>query len=360
MDSRIPVTLLTGFLGAGKTTLLNSFLAATSAERIAVIVNEFGEAGLDHDLMETSSDDVTLMQSGCLCCTVRGELADTIETLFRRCEAGDFDFDRIVIETTGLADPGPILQTLLVERFLAERTRMDGVVTVVDAANGPKTLDEQFEAVSQIAMADLLVLSKADLVGAAQIESFEKRLRGLNPTAHVHHAVRGEGLTGKLWGLSGLSKEAAPVDVLSWTSRRNASAVPVDDPFANLSGLIASPSISEGHSRHDARIETASIILDEPLADAVFDTWLNTLTAQRGPNLLRVKGVVFLESIDLPFVFHGVQTIFDPPVPVKDWPSDDRRSRIVVIARDIPRAELKRSLNMLCAKPSLPEESYTL
>ncbi|WP_205669564.1 CobW family GTP-binding protein, partial [Aliiroseovarius marinus] len=235
------------------------------------------------------------------------------------------------------------------------------VVTVVDAANGPKTLDDQFEAVSQVAMADLLVLSKADLVAPERVVMFEERLRALNSTARILHALRGEGVAGKLWGLSGLRKGAARDDVLSWTTGRDAPAAPVHvmsgntaaasvaDPFANLSGLAASPSTPMSHSRHDARIETASIILDAPLTDQVFDDWLNTLTAKRGPNLLRVKGVVFLKGIDAPFVFHGVQNIFDPPLPVKDWPSDDRRSRIVVIARDIPRAELEHSLNMLRA-----------
>lgn len=346
-DSRVPVTLLTGFLGAGKTTLLNALLSDASSGRIAVIVNEFGEAGLDHDLMETSSDDVTLMQSGCLCCTVRGELADTVAGLFKRRESGEFDFDRVVIETTGLADPGPILQTLLVERFLAQRTRMDGVVTVVDAANGPKTLDDQFEAVSQVAMADLLVLSKADLVWPEKVVMLEERLRSLNPTAKIVHAVRGAGLSGTLWGLSGLRKGVAHRDVLPWTTGRKAPAPPAADPFANLSGLASPVSTPATLSRHDARIDSASIILDHPLSDKAFDDWLNGLVARRGNNLLRVKGVVFLEGIDMPFVFHGVQNIFDPPIPVKDWPHDDRQSRIVIIARDIPRAELEQSFDML-------------
>ena len=343
MDSRMPVTLLTGFLGAGKTTLLNAILSDASAGRIAVIVNEFGEAGLDHDLMETSTDDVVLMQSGCLCCTVRGELADTVSDLFRRRENGDFDFDRIVIETTGLADPAPILQTLLVERYLAQRTRMDGIVTVVDAAKGPQTLDDQFEAVSQVAMADLLVLSKADLVAPEQTMMLEERLRGLNATARIVHSVKGAGLSGKLWGLSGMRKGAIPTDVMTWTTGRK----PTVDPLANLSGFAAPAPAQATLSNHDARIESASIILDDPITSEVFDNWLNTLVMLRGTDLLRVKGIVFLEDIETPFVFHGVQNIFDPPLPVKNWPHDDTRSRIVVIARDLSQFELQRSFDML-------------
>lgn len=346
-DTRMPVTLLTGFLGAGKTTLLNAVLADSAAGRIAVVVNEFGETGLDHDLIESVGEEIVLMQSGCLCCTVRGDLARTMEGLLSRREAGALSFDRVVIETTGLADPGPILQTLLVDPLLASRARMDGVVTVVDAVNGPATLDAQFEAVSQVAMADLVVLSKTDLMQAKKVAAFEARLQTINPGIRILRAVRGDGVPGRVWGLSGLRKDAASADVLAWTR----APEPASDPLANLSGMAERRPATMAPSPHDTRIATASIILNEPIPNAAFDLWLDTLIALRGPDILRVKGIVFLEDIDTPFVFHGVQHIFDPPVPLRDWPGGDRRSRIVIIARDIPRPELLRSLDMLRARP---------
>lgn len=345
MDQRVPVTLLTGFLGAGKTTLLNAVLSDASAGRVAVIVNEFGEAGLDHDLIETSEDEVVLMQSGCVCCSVRGELVQTVAGLLARRMNGEFDFERIVIETTGLADPGPVLQTMQADPTLAKNIRCDGVVTVVDAANGDRTLDGQFEAVSQVALADLIVLSKTDLVGPEQFVQFEERLRGLNPRVRIVHAVRGAGIAQKIWGLSAMRAEASHKTVLDWTTGKGNKATGLD----NLSGFApVTPRTGPAFGlSHDQRISSVSIELDEPLEDKVFDTWLDTLVRRRSQNILRIKGLVFLKGIELPFVFHGVQSVFDTPVQLKEWPKEDRKSRIVVIGRDLSESKIRRSFKML-------------
>ncbi len=350
LDPRVPVTLLTGFLGAGKTTVLNAVLADDTTERVAVIMNEFGDVGLDHDLIEESTEEIVLMQSGCLCCTVRGDLSKTVTGLFIKKWDGDIDFDRIVIETTGLAEPAPIAQTLLVDPMLARNTRLDGIVTVADAANGTATLDSQFEAVSQAAMADLIILSKTDLVTPDKLAAFEDRLLGLNPGVRIKHAIRGENVAKDMWGLSAMRPAAKPNDVLSWTlGETKPTEDGASDPFGNLSGFGASATPAAPLPVHDARIGSASIVLDEPLSEETFDLWLDTLVGLRGPDILRVKGIVFLEGIDKPFVFHGVQHVFDPPVQLAEWPSDDRQSRIVVIARDLTRPELQHSFEMLRA-----------
>ena len=346
-DPRLPVTLLTGFLGAGKSTLLNKILSQPGTEKIAVIVNEFGEVGLDHDLIEATEEEVVLMSSGCLCCSIRDDLSKTLADLIERRSAGELAFDRVVIETTGLADPAPIRQTLLVDYYLAKSTVMDGVVTLVDATNGQATLDAQFEAVSQTATADLLLISKTDLATAKDINALTDRLEVLNPTAKVLKVAEITKAPERLWGLSALRQNADATQALSWVMRPEASPTTID-PFGNLSGL-AIPKPKQVFSPHDARIESVSITLDEPLEDAVFDRWLDTLVALKGPDLLRVKGIVFLKGIEKPFVFHGVQHIFDRPEPLRNWPDGDTTSRIVVIARDMTNPELQRSLDMLRA-----------
>jgi G3E family GTPase len=349
-DARFPVTLLTGFLGAGKTTLLNAILSDTTGPRIAIIVNEFGEAGLDHDLIEAVDEDIVLMQSGCLCCSIRGDLSRTLQDLAARRQQGRLTFDRIVIETTGLADPAPILQTFLLETYVAKNFRIDGVVTVVDAATGPDTLDRQFEAVSQIAMADLLVLSKTDLVSESTWGALKTRLRSLNPTADILQADRGVVPTAALWNLSGMRPQGTSDQAMAWlTPTVSSSARDSSDPLENLSGFAPSATPLAPVSQHDARIGSASIVLNDPICADAFDRWLDTLIMLRGPNILRVKGIVHLIGIETPFVFHGVQHLFDPPVPLSDWQGTNQQSRIVVIARDMTSAELVYSLDMLRA-----------
>jgi G3E family GTPase len=329
--THLPVTILTGFLGAGKTTLLNALLTQQTDQKLAVIVNEFGDVGLDDALIVAGSEEVVLMPSGCLCCTLREDLSTTLCDLLARRAQGALEFDRLLIETTGLAEPAPILQTLLRDRRLAQQVALDGVVTLADAQHGPQTLDQHFEAVSQVALADLVVISKADLVTPKALSAFQDRLRGLNPTARIVQSVSGTGIGDHLWGQHALRPGTMPDDVLAWTTPKAAPNA-LFDTFTPA---------------HTDRIASASITLDTPIDDAVFDRWLDVLIALRGSDILRVKGVVFLKGMQDPFVFHGVQHTFDPPIPVPDWPTEDRRSRIVVIARNMTQNELDHSLNML-------------
>ncbi|SFQ61107.1 GTPase, G3E family [Roseivivax halotolerans] len=350
-DDRVPVTLLTGFLGAGKTTLLNNLIRDPEAGRIAVIMNEFGDVGLDHDLIEEATEETVLMQSGCICCSIRSDLANTMRSLMAKRKRGDLAFDRVVIETTGIADPGPILHTLVVDDLTAPFYRMDGVVTLADAALGPRTLDTQFEAVHQVAMADLMVVTKTDLVTPREVAQFEARLEGINATARRIHSERGRIAPGALFGLSALRPSVTTDDISEWLGVEPSKP----DPLSGLSGLTptgAKPAPlplqqTGGHAHHDHRIASASIEVEEPIPASIFDFWLDTLIALKGPDILRIKGILHVEGLDLPFVFHGVQHIFDAPVQVRSWSGTDTTSRVVVIARDTDAKGLKASLDTL-------------
>lgn len=356
-DDRLPVTLLTGFLGAGKTTLLNHLICDPDAGRIAVIMNEFGDVGLDHDLIEEATEETILLQSGCLCCALLGDLAKTLGALEERRKAGEVDFDRVVIETSGIADPAPIIHTLAADRLLAQSFRLDGVVTLADAATGMGTLDRQFEAVQQVAMADVLILSKTDLADAVTLARFETRLAGINAGATRIHAQHGRVPLRTLFGLSAMRLGADTSEIDAWLGLMEQTAQA--DPLAKLSGLKKPfdtpapfrPAVPIHQGWHDQRIVTASIEVTKPIPAEVFDLWLDTLIAFKGPNVLRMKGILHVEGVQYPFVFHGVQHIFDAPVPFKAWSGGDTTSRIVVIARDMEEAELKASLGMLLLTP---------
>jgi G3E family GTPase len=369
MMSRIPLTLITGYLGAGKTTLLNALLRDASAGRIAVVVNEFGDVGLDHDLIVETTEETVLLSSGCMCCTVRGDLVQALEGLFEKRSAGKLDFDRIVIETTGLADPAPILHTLIVTPGLGAALRMDGVVTVCDAAHGPATLDAGFESVQQVAMADVLVLSKTDLVTPSQAERFRARLAALAPGARIVTATRGVVPLAELFGHGAPDMNGALPEAEAWV---NASAYalsslplpPLAKPVAPLAsgpthglfGLAPAPMQSlmaaiGPAARHDDRISSVSMVFDEPIHPMMLDIWMETLIAARGPDILRLKAVIWADGFDTLFVIHGVQHIIDPPIRLARWTGEDRKSRVVIIGRDLPREALLDSLEVLKTRP---------
>lgn len=344
----LPVTLLTGYLGAGKTTLLNHLLRDPDAGRIAVVMNEFGDVGLDHDLVRETTEDMVLLQSGCVCCSVRGDLVQGMVDLASRRAKGELTFDRVVIETTGLADPGPIVQTLALDRELEQAFHLDGVVTVVDCANGARTLDAEFEAVAQVAMADRLILTKGDLVLPAERAVLERRLRKLNPGARQVLADHGAVPLPELFGIGSRK--------LEWVNATAYAAPVVAQPKgAQDYGLFGfgKPKVTlpTGPGHHDGRISSVSITIDQPVPAEVFDFWLDGLIARRGRDVLRIKGIVFIEGLEKPFAIHGVQHVFHPPEPLDNWPATDQTTRIVVIGRDMPRDELMGSLEILKLRP---------
>lgn len=351
----IPVTLLTGFLGSGKTTMLNALLRNPGMDRAAVMINEFGAIGLDHDLIETSSEATVLMRSGCLCCEVRGDLARALVTLRDRRDAGEIAFDRVVIETTGIADPGPIVQTLVMDGELSCDFALDGVLTTADAATGAAVLDRYFEAVQQIAMADRVIVTKADLVTPTQLAAYEKRLAAINPGAPRERAAHGVIDPKRLFGVSP-RQDSTPAQALSWVA-----AAPPKASLPPLSGLGTSdpwghglPACSQA-GRHDDRISAQSIEIADPISPIVFDLWLESLMNSAAAEILRLKGVVHVEGMAHPFALHGVQHIFHPPVPLTHWPEGDRTTRIVVIGRDLPPGYLAESLAFLRARPETVE-----
>ena len=339
--SRTPVTLLTGFLGSGKTTVLNHILKQPEMPATAVIVNEFGEIGIDHLLVEKATDDVVLMSSGCLCCTVRGDIVDTLTNLFvDRAKGRIPGFERVVIETTGLADPAPILHALMTDPIIGERYMIDGVVTTVDAVNGGDTLDRQPEALKQAAVADRLLLTKGDLADDATRTALEARLKALNPTAKLLAVAQGAVDPKFLFGLGLFDPETKSVDVQRWL-REEVFAEAHEDAHDGHGHHHEHPDVN----RHDESIRAFCITRDKPISWTAFSGWLDALASMRGADLLRVKAIVAIEDRPgQPVVLHGVQHLFHPPVLLPEWPSEDHRTRIVFITRDLPQEQIEKSL----------------
>lgn len=319
-----PVTLLTGFLGSGKTTLLQRLLTDPDMARAAVLINEFGQVGLDHDLLDRIDDNVILMKSGCICCTVRGEVADALMNLHGMRDRGEVDFDRVVIETTGLADPYPVLQTLRAHPVLRSHFSAGGVLTTVDSINANNHIAHRAEAVRQIAAADRIILTKTDLAAAADVDALRSALRRVNPTAMV------------------VISDAPTVQI-------------VGDLKAGLTAELPETISNHDHRGHhhhhahslneDLGVVTFSLTVDQSVDWTKFGIWLTLLLHRYGDHIFRVKGILAIEGETNPVAIHGVQHLVHAPVHMTHWPKGPRQSRLVFILEDLDPDLIRKSFS---------------
>lgn len=328
----IPVNVITGFLGSGKTTLLQRLLASPKMARTVVLINEFGEVGLDHLLVRPLDESMVLLQSGCICCTIRDDLNAALRDIMSRRDRGDMpEFDRIVIETTGLADPAPILYTLFSEPVLRHHFRLGNVVTTIDAVNAQRHIDDNPESVKQIAVADHLVITKTDIAKPPEARVTRRLLEQLNPAARVVDA----------------RQDAMDADSLLTSDPYD----PASKSEAVQGWLQAEARRGGGHdshhrpkSRHNDKISSFSLSFDEALDWTVFGIWLTMLLNRHGADILRVKGILNVAGAATPVVINGVQHLVHPPAHLDAWPTQDRRSHIVFITRGMKQERLQRSL----------------
>ncbi|OBZ95434.1 ATP-binding protein [Pararhizobium polonicum] len=372
----VPVSILTGFLGAGKTSLLNRLLKDPDLTDTAVIINEFGDVSLDHLLVEASSDGIIELSDGCLCCTVRGELVDTLADLMDRMQTGKIKpLKRVIIETTGLADPAPVLQSVMGNPVIAQSYRLDGVVTVVDAVNGLSTLDNHEEAVKQVAMADRLVISKISLATPDAVLSLKARLRDLNPRAAMIDGDLPEAGKAETFHCGLYDPATKIADVGRWL--QDEAAADHDhhhdhdghdhDPDHHRDpdhhhdhGHCGHDHHAHGHHHHDenrhgADIRSFSIVHDRPIDPMALEMFIDLLRSAHGEKLLRMKAIVSMsDKPDRPLILHGVQTVFHAPQRLAAWPDpSDRRTRMVLITKDLPEAFVRDLFDAFTGKPGI-------
>ncbi|MGL3214886.1 CobW family GTP-binding protein [Bradyrhizobium sp. BR 1433] len=341
---QIPVTVLTGFLGSGKTTVLNHLLRQPELGGIVAIINEFGEVALDHLLVESSEDRLALLDNGCICCSVREDLIETLADLASRRADGTIPpFHRVLVETTGLADPVPVLHTLMTASDIVGRYRIDGVVATVDAVNGAHSLAAHGEAVRQIAVADRLLVTKTDLAAEDTLARLDAQLAAINPVATRTKVRNGIVDPAKVLDAGLFDPAARSADVVRWFDlAAQAANTPHHHGDHHCDGEACS---HHSHHAHDTGVSSYSLIIDEPIQREAFARWLDYVAALRGEDLLRFKAIVHVaEQPDAPMVVHGVQHVFHPPIALADWPSADRRSRLVFIVRGIPRQIIENTL----------------
>ncbi|ACE93032.1 cobalamin biosynthesis CobW-like protein [Rhizobium phaseoli] len=373
LNDRIPVTILTGFLGAGKSTLLNRILKDPAMKDAAVIINEFGDVGIDHLLVESSGDSIIELSDGCLCCTVRGELVDTLANLMDAVQTGRVKpVKRVVIETTGLADPAPVMQAIMGNPVIAANFALDGVVTVVDAVNGLQTLDNHEEARKQAAVADRLIISKTSMAGATS--GLELRLRALNPRAAMMDADSADAGSAAVL-VNGLYDPATKIaDVGRWLRDEDAHEAHHSHDHTRDHGHHHDHTGDHHHdhhghahqhahdvNRHDASIRSFSIIEEKPIDPMALEMFIDLLRSAHGEKLLRMKAIVSVsDRPDRPLVLHGVQSIFHPPERLAAWPDpSDRRTRMVLITRDLPEAFVKDLFDAFLGKPRIDTPDRT-
>ncbi|MES2979276.1 MAG: GTP-binding protein [Pseudomonadota bacterium] len=331
LAGKIPVTLITGFLGSGKTTLISRLLKHPDMDRVAVVINEIGEIGIDNDLIKMSSENVSLLANGCLCCSVRTDLQETLRELFGERRSGQIpDFDRVFIETTGLADPGPVIQTLASDTMLGAHYRLDGVVTLVDAVNAFSQLETSPESEQQIALADRIFITKSDLATEENIAGLQNAISTINPGADIRRCTMGDIHPSDLIGI-GLQSARASDNTLRFLGE-----LKPQDPAASSEGPYLGDKLP---ARHDPAVKTLALRFEEPFTWTSFSATMELVIALRGKDLLRVKGIVNVEG--KPVVVQGVGHVFHPPLELSHWPSEDHGSRLVFITRNMKADALK-------------------